>query len=107
MNDALKIADHAAQQSDRWLFLAALIVIALGSIAVWRFIVADRKTLSDRLEEITERHMKTLENLATLTANNTRALEEVSRVIQGCHAFQGMALRSKTDTEFLQRTPTP
>ena len=41
MNDTISIADHAAQQNDRWLFIAALIVLGIVIVAVARYFVAE------------------------------------------------------------------
>ena len=58
MPDPVGIADHAAAQSDRWLFLALLIVVGLCAAFIWRWIVGDRQTIAARLEAVTDRQLK-------------------------------------------------
>ncbi len=84
MSDPVTIADHASQQSDRWLFLALLVVVGLCAVGIWRWIVADRQSISSRLEVMTERQLKQAEFLATVVANNTVALGKVVNTIQLC-----------------------
>ena len=93
MTDVAKIADYAAQQSDRWLFIAALVVLLGFGFFVWRWIVADRDKLGKRLTEITDKHIESTAQLATVVANNTNALtnnttalQEVKEVMRGCRA---------------------
>ena len=102
MNEALTLANHAAQQNDRWLFIGALIVLGLVVVAVARYFVAERaeaardhkaliadykaaqegfqKTLAD----LVERGNKTSQELAVCLDRNTRAFEEVSAVVRFC-----------------------
>lgn len=71
--------DHAAQQNDHWLFLFALAVLGTVLICVWRFMVADREKLGNRLTEVTDRHIKSCENLGEVVAANTAVLERVEK----------------------------
>ena len=84
MPDISKLADHAAEQSDRWLFIAAVIVLIAFALLVWRWIVADRDKLSTRLTEVTDRHIETSQKLSEVVTNNTNALKEVRDVMTLC-----------------------
>ena len=102
MNDALTLANHAAQQNDRWLFIASLLVLGAVVVAVARFFVAERaeaardhkslvadyKAAQDgfhkTLADLVERGNKTNQELAVCLDRNTRAFEEVSAAVRFC-----------------------
>ena len=102
MTDALTLANHAAAQNDRWLFIASLIVLGVVVVAVARYFVAERreaaldhkalvadyKTAQEgfhkTLADLVERGNKTSQELAVCLDRNTRAFEEVSAVVRGC-----------------------
>ena len=84
MDEIKPMADYASQQSDRWLFICALGVLMAFCLVIWRWIVADREKLGARLTEVTDRHIKSVENLGEVVANNTTALKEVKEVMQTC-----------------------
>ena len=84
MNEIANLTDHAAQQSDRWLFIAALVVLILFSLVIWRWIVADRDKLGSRLTEITDRHITAVEKMTEVVTNNTLALNEVKGAMHAC-----------------------
>ena len=88
MNEIKPIADYAAQQSDRWLFIAALLVLVVFVLIIWRWIVADRDKLGARLTVITDRHIEAVEKMGEVVANNTTALNEVKEVMAYCR-FKG------------------
>lgn len=71
--------DHAAAQNDHWLFLAALVVIGIILFGIWRFIVADREKLGERLTEVTDRHIQSCEKLGEVVAANTAVLQRVEK----------------------------
>lgn len=81
MTDPTPIIDHAAQQSDRWLFIAAIVVILLIGLLIWRWIVADREKIAKRLTEITDKHIEAQQKLAEVVANNTAALHRIDQVM--------------------------
>lgn len=89
MTDLLRVTDHAAQQSDRWLFLACLGVMFAGMFLFWRWIVADREKLANRLTAITDRHIQTAEKLAEVVTNNTTALNEFRKTAERCSTRNG------------------
>jgi hypothetical protein len=75
----LEQIDHASQQNDHWLFLAALVVLGCVLVVVWRFMVADREKLGARLTEVTDRHIESCENLGKVVSANTAVLERVEK----------------------------
>jgi hypothetical protein len=102
MNDAFALANHASQQTDRWLFIAALIVLGIVVLAVARYFVAERKeAMHDHkalitdykaaqdgfhktLADLVEKTNKTNQELAVCLDRNTRAFEEVSATVRFC-----------------------
>jgi hypothetical protein len=80
MNELKHTADYVAAQSDRWMFVALLIIGLLVCIALWRWMVADREITAKRLTEVTDRHIAQSERLAEVVANNTAALHESNAV---------------------------
>jgi len=79
LTDAATAADYASKQPDRWLFVAALIVLLLFIGIAWRWIIADREKVSLRLTAMTDRHIEVTEKLAEVVANNTAVLNEVKK----------------------------
>ena len=79
MKDLQELTDHAAQQSDRWLFLAMLVVFLGAALLLWRWMVSDREKVSRRLTEMTDRHIAVTERLADVVANNTAVLHQVEK----------------------------
>lgn len=72
--NTVALIDHAARQSDRWLFLGllALTILAAGWLFRW---------LVKRLDSITERHEATLTGVVE---RNTEALREVKTQLAWC-----------------------
>ena len=64
------LIDHAAQQSDRWLFLAVLALGGLSGMWLFRWLVGRYTELSSRLAAVIEA--------------NTEALREMKDVANGC-----------------------
>lgn len=67
-----ELIDHAAAASDRWLFLAALVVIGLGGVWLVKWLVTSYTATVARLSEVVER--------------NSEALREVKSAVQFCRA---------------------
>ncbi len=80
MNEALKeTIDHAAKENDRWLFVALLVILLIFIGFIWRWMTADREKISNRLTQMTDRHIEVTEKLSEVVANNTAVLHEVRK----------------------------
>jgi hypothetical protein len=78
MSDEIsKLADHAAQQNDRWLFVFLLIFLLASFGIFFRWLLKDRDAIGKRLTEVTDRHIAVTENLAKVVATNTAIMERV------------------------------
>ena len=84
MNEVKAITDAAAAHDDRWLFLAMVVVFILTMLAVYRWIVADREKVAQRLTLVTDRYIATAEHIAEVVANNTIVMAEVRDTIAWC-----------------------
>jgi len=89
MNDAINAIDHAADKSDRWLFIAAIVLLVFFAVLVWRWMANDREKIADRLTAITDRHIQSQEKLVEVVTNNTHALREVKDVMGFCKMKSG------------------
>ena len=107
MNEALTLANHAAQQNDRWLFIGALIVLGLVVVAVARYFVAERaeaardhkalitdykaaqEGFQKTLANLVEQGNKTNQELVVCLDRNTRAFGEVEAAIRFCKQHTG------------------
>jgi hypothetical protein len=81
MNEVAAATDYASKQTDRWLFIAAIIVLLLVGLLIWRWIVADREKIATRLTVITDKHIESQQKLSEVVANNTAALNRIDRVM--------------------------
>jgi hypothetical protein len=72
--DVLGITEHAARQSDRWMFVACLVIMLAGILMLWRWFTNDRADVARRLTEITDRHIEAGQHLSQVVTNNTEAL---------------------------------
>jgi len=86
-----KLADHAAAQSDRWLFVALLVILLVICFLFLRWLVEDRKSIANRLADITDRHIAQTEALTgavegtkEVVRNNTAMMEKVKEEIRWC-----------------------
>jgi hypothetical protein len=86
-NEILKTLDHAAAMNDRWLFLAAFVLLLLGCgvVIYWlvkqlQSVVADHKSLRNEhhaaLAGIISAQNETAMKLAVCIEHNTAALNE-------------------------------
>ncbi|HTA30719.1 MAG TPA: hypothetical protein VK731_09535 [Candidatus Cybelea sp.] len=71
--------DRASQQNDHWLFIAALVVLGVVLLAIWRWMVAYLEKQGNRLTQITDRHIESCERLGEVVATNTAVLNEVKK----------------------------
>ena len=102
-----KITNAAANHDDRWMLIAAIVIIILACLALMRWMIGERAELGKRLTEITDRHIQQGERLGELVANNTEALRrssdvlgQVADVIRAC---PGAVARPPGNTEFVRR----
>jgi len=86
-NEFLKAVDHASGMNDRWLFLAAflLLILGCGAVIFWlvkqlQTVIADHKELRDAhhtaLAQIIEKQNETSLKLAICIDRNSEALRE-------------------------------
>jgi hypothetical protein len=86
-NDFIKAVDHAAGMNDRWLFLAAFILLLLGCgvVIYWlvkqlQSVIADHRQLReahhDALTQIIDKQNETSLKLAVCIDRNSEALRE-------------------------------
>ena len=87
MNDVANIASHAAAQSDRWLFIASLIVCGMFAVAVMRYFVKQHERLIEDHKLARDSYQESLQGivadqsaanakLMVCLDNNTAVLEE-------------------------------
>ena len=87
MNDILTVTNHAAAQTDRWLFL--LVLAVLGVVVMWavRWLIgkhealiiehrADQLAYTSQLATITKDVNKTNQELAVVLNRNSSALDQ-------------------------------
>lgn len=72
------IADHAAAQSDRWMFVAMLAIFLVSMLSLAKWFIGDRKGLADRLTAVTDRHIEHTAKLSEVVTNNTVAMNRIS-----------------------------
>jgi len=86
-SEFLKAVDHAAGMNDRWLFLAAFVLLLLGCGAVIYWLVKQlqlvlrdhrhlREVHHDALSQIIEKQNETALQLAVCIDRNSQALQE-------------------------------
>ena len=86
MNDLIKTADYASQQTDRWMFVACLIVLLLflGMAFRWFVKLLERKEVEAAADR--EMHRKSIEAIVTnyyeATTKHTDAIRENTAVLQ-------------------------
>lgn len=86
MSDIINVADHAARQSDRWLFVAMLVIFMIAVATMVRWFIGDREKLSVRLTEVTDKHIAhttaQTERMSEVIANNTAALQSNAKALE-------------------------
>jgi hypothetical protein len=85
MQELLHFTNTAAAQSDRWLFVALLVVTFATAALVVRW-VARRLTL------LLDNQTQLIERLVAVVTTNTDALREVRGVMQNCQTRQAMIM---------------
>ena len=87
MNDLVQLTNHAATQSDRWLFIASLVVLGVFGALVMRYFVRQHERLIDDHKQARDTYQESLrlmvaeqsaanQKLIACLDSNTRVLEE-------------------------------
>ena len=88
MVDPIHVTGHLAGQSDRWLFLLALVVLGGLAAAVGRYFVRQYERLQAEhqrvLESLMGRQAESQTELVRVVAANTEALRAVSQELRWC-----------------------
>ena len=88
MNELVKLADHSAAQSDRWLFIATLIVLGVFAWLVMKSFVRQHERLIEDHKKARNSYQNSLRKMvAEQSAANQKliaCLDNNSRVLQEC-----------------------
>lgn len=95
MNDIINAANHAALQSDRWLFMAALIVLGVFGLLVLRHFInqnerlinehaRSRDTYQTTLREVVETQGKLTVDVAVVLTKNGEIIKNCGEIMEGC-----------------------
>jgi hypothetical protein len=86
--DLVQVVSAAAQQSDRWLFIASLVVFGLFAAAVMRYFVRQHERLLEDHKEARDTYQESLRGMvAEQSAANAKlitCLESNTRVLEEC-----------------------
>jgi type VI protein secretion system component VasK len=92
--DPVALVDKASMQTDRWLFLAAIVFIILAFLTVIRYLVRDRDKERDARIAESERHQKWVETVfaeqVKLAANVLVVLGETNDLLRRIGAHMDM-----------------
>ena len=88
MNDLVQLTNHAATQSDRWLFIASLVVLGVFGALVMRYFVRQHERLIDDHKQARDTYQESLRGLVSeQSAGNAKlivCLDNNSRVLEEC-----------------------
>ena len=88
MVDPIHVTGHLADQSDRWLFVFALVVLATVVLLVARYFVRQYERLQGEhqrvLADLIGRQEERQAELVRVVAANTEALRAVSQELRWC-----------------------
>ncbi len=86
--DLVQVVSAAAQQSDRWLFIASLVVFGVFAAAVMRYFVRQHERLLEDHKEARDTYQESLRGMVTeQSAANAKlitCLESNTRVLEEC-----------------------
>jgi hypothetical protein len=86
--DLVQVVSAAAQQSDRWLFIASLVVFGVFAAAVMRYFVRQHERLLEDHKEARDTYQESLRGMvAQQSAANAKlitCLESNTRVLEEC-----------------------
>ena len=104
--DIVRAADYASQQTDRWLFVATLVIVGIAAVFIARYFVRVYERLLSDFKEAIQRYeismqsiitsqQKSISELSTIIASNSSvlagcrdALEDQTRNQAGCVRLQ-------------------
>ena len=88
MTEWMRVADHAAGQNDRWLFVASLVVFGMFAAFVMRYFVRQHERLIDDHKQARDTYQESLRGMvAEQSAANAKlitCLESNTRVLEEC-----------------------
>ena len=86
--DLVQVVSAAAQQNDRWLFIASLVVFGVFAAAVMRYFVRQHERLLEDHKEARDTYQESLRGMvAEQSAANAKlitCLESNTRVLEEC-----------------------
>ena len=86
--DLVQVVSAAAQQSDRWLFIASLVVFGVFAAAVMRYFVRQHETLITDHKEARKEYQDVLRGIVTEQAAGAAklaaSLDANTRVLEAC-----------------------
>ena len=86
VNEGLQVVDHAAAQSDRWLFVACLVIGLIFVYSLIRYFMKLHASLSAEISSVRDNHEKHLREdgarMVEVVAKNTSATEQNTRVLE-------------------------
>ncbi len=88
MTDALKIATEASNQTDRWCFFAALVVLGIICVYVAKYLVKQSEKLMAQNESQREAHQTFMKDcigqLHDISTSSTAVIDRNNIVMQAC-----------------------
>lgn len=78
-HDALPLIDHAARSSDRWLFVATLLVGFGSTTWLFRWLVGTYTNLIEKLAAVLQRNTDAFDRNSHLSAQMAQAIESCRR----------------------------
>lgn len=92
LTELVNVADHAVQQSDRWLFIMLLIIVLAGGLLVIRYLVRRDEEKSQRMHESYDKNTAAQLQIAGMLTNSTSAIERSNDLHeQNTHALKTVA----------------
>lgn len=94
MNDAQRLVDHAAAQSDRWLFIASLVILLLFAVYMGRYMMQQHAKL-----EV----MSSSDRSAFAQALQANALAYATKLTEVTSALQRASDKIEENTKALEK----
>ena len=80
--DVANLIDHASGKSDRWLFIALLVVLLCIGYYLWKYMADRLKAERDSNKEMTSQMIAQTLRMADIAANCSAALRETTTALQ-------------------------